>query len=110
MESCDISLDRNVIDYIKNFKNAADVEEFLRDSLGSSKQLPRFSKDFLALMTEEAQSESPRPASSKPGTPVMQQGSKCKKKKAKAVVDPSLLGFSVRSNRIMQGSIDRGEE
>ena len=32
-----------------------------------------------------------------------------KKKKGKRQVDPSLLGFSVESNRIMQGSIERAD-
>jgi hypothetical protein len=32
-----------------------------------------------------------------------------KKKKGKRQVDPSLLGFSVESNRIMQGAIERAD-
>lgn len=108
MERWGINIDPSVVDYLKTFKNATDLEEFLLDSLpDAGKDVGRFATHFLhALQQENTLGSSNMPP------PLSRQGSsgKGKKKKAKAVLDPSLLGFCVKSNRILQGTIDRGDE
>ena len=90
-------------------KSANDIREFVKQNIGKSNEASMFADSF--IKQRKLDEFNPPVEISKPQKQsiVNEQQistSSGKKQKSKVKLDPSLLGFSVSSNRIMQGEID----
>lgn len=81
-------------------------EAVIRDDPPSANERPRAPEVKETIQQVPEQSNKPEVVAE----PVKPAGSKKKGKKGKKMVDPSLLGFSTTTNRIMVGEIDHVED
>lgn len=90
-------------------KSANDVRNYVKQTLGTSAGVSKFAEAFVNYRKLETKQE-PESVNTYASAPVPDKQPKPqeakKKVKGKKKLDPNLLGFSVSSNRIMQGEIE----
>ncbi|EPT25493.1 GYF domain-containing protein [Toxoplasma gondii ME49] len=139
MEQTKLQLDLSVIEYLSTFTSEGEIVDFLAPNVEDGSQLETFARQLLSINTHFSttrphgkkghgghgntandyeenrvpgapprKSQNSEGATTKGGNSGSGRG---KKKKVQGkTVDPSMLGFSVKSNRILQGTIDRGTD
>lgn len=104
-----LHLDENVLGFLLTVSSAADVLDYLMALCGDTDDVRRFAQAFGEQRLGATDSKADREAKG-PKESAEANAPKARRRRGKGKeVDPSLLGFTAASSRIMQGSIDHGD-
>jgi len=117
LKQCNLHLDEPFIGFLLTLTSASDVFDYLQAYHGDGENVRRFAEGFterrLGLPHQETKAAAPEREAAAKGTKEgvdanTPKASRRRRGKGREV-DPSLLGFTATSSRIMQGIIDHGD-
>jgi hypothetical protein len=105
-----LHLDENVLGFLLTVSSAEDVLDYLMVICGDTDDVRRFAQAFGEQRLGATDSKTDREAKGPKETAEANAPKANRRRRGKGKeVDPSLLGFTAASSRIMQGSIDHGD-